>query len=93
MREAQHAAVIKDELDAEREEEFAAARERRLLNDRMARNREKEKQLVDRFNALIDERRFDEALEVAGTLDGSRPDRRDAGCGSRFQRNSCGTII
>jgi hypothetical protein len=31
LREAQHAAVIKDELDAERDEEFAAARERRLL--------------------------------------------------------------
>ena len=58
LREAQRAAVIKDELDAAREEELAAARERRLLNDRMARNREKEKQLVDRFNALIDEGRL-----------------------------------
>ena len=69
LREAQHASVVKDELDAAREEELAAARERRLLNDRMARDREKEKQLVDRFNALIDERRYDEALDVAGTLD------------------------
>ena len=68
LREAQRAAVIKDELDAAHEEELAAARERTLLNDRMARNREKEKQLVDRFNALIDERRFDEALDVASTL-------------------------
>ncbi len=68
LREAQHAAVVKDELDAQREEELAAARERRLLNDRMAHNREKEKQLVDRFNALVDERRYDEALEVASTL-------------------------
>ncbi|HEX4413867.1 MAG TPA: hypothetical protein VH107_09595 [Lacipirellulaceae bacterium] len=69
LREAQHAAVVKDELEASREEELAAARERRMLNDRMARDREKEKQLVDRFNALVDERRYDEALDVAGTLD------------------------
>ncbi len=68
LREAQHSAVIKDELDAAHEEELAAARERRLLNDRLDRDREKEKQLVDRFNALISERRFDEALEVAGTI-------------------------
>ena len=31
----------------------------------MARDREKEKQLVDRFNALIDEGRYDDALKVA----------------------------
>ena len=64
---------IKDELDAAREEELAAARERRLLNDRMARDREKEKQLVDRFNALVDEGRYDEALDVAGTLEDVDP--------------------
>ncbi len=69
LREAQHSAVVKDELDAAHEEELAAARERHLLNDRLARDREKEKQLVDRFNALVDERRYDEALEVAGTID------------------------
>lgn len=69
LREAQHAAVIKDDLDAAREEELAAARERRLLNDRMARDREKEKQLVDRFNALVSEGRYDDALDVAATLD------------------------
>ncbi|MCC7475554.1 MAG: VWA domain-containing protein, partial [Pirellulales bacterium] len=68
LREAQHQAVIKDELDAEQEEELAAARERRLLTDRMARSREKEKQLVDRFASLVDENRFDEALEVATTI-------------------------
>ncbi|MCI0333714.1 MAG: VWA domain-containing protein [Planctomycetes bacterium] len=69
LREAQRAAINKDELDAAREEQIAAARERRLLNDRLARDREKEKQLVDRFRALIDERRFDEALDVAATLE------------------------
>jgi hypothetical protein len=69
LREAQRAAIVKDELDAEREEQQAAARERRLLNDRLARDREKEKQLVERFGALIDELRFDEALDVAATLE------------------------
>ena len=39
LREAQHQASIKDELDAQRQEEQAAARERRLLNERFARNR------------------------------------------------------
>ncbi len=68
LREAQRAAVVKDELDAEREEQLAAARERRLLEDRLARNREKEKQLVDRFDALIDELKFDEALDVAAAI-------------------------
>jgi hypothetical protein len=69
LREAQRAAIVKDELDAEREEQQAAARERRLLNERLARDREKEKQLVERFGALIDELRFDEALDVAATLE------------------------
>ncbi len=68
LREAQYASVVKDDLDREREEAYAAAREQRLLNDRMARDREKEKQLVDRFNALIDEGHYDEALDVAGTI-------------------------
>src|SRR6185295_16907176 len=72
--EAQHQAAIKDELDAARQEEQAAARERRLLNDRLARDREKEKQLVDRFDALIDEGRYDEALRVAATIHEVDPD-------------------
>jgi hypothetical protein len=69
LREAQRAAIIKDELDAERDEQVAAAQERKLLEDRLARDREKEKQLVDRFDALIDEKRYDEALDVAATLE------------------------
>ena len=52
IRETQRAAVIKDELDAAREEQLAAARERQLLNEQLARNIEREKQLIDRFNAL-----------------------------------------
>ncbi len=68
LREAQHQASIKDELDAQRQEEQAAARERRLLNQRLARNREKEKQLVDRFDALMDEGHYEDALKVASTV-------------------------
>ncbi len=68
LREAQRAAVIKDDLDAAREEQLAAARERRLLNQRLARDREKEKQLVDRFQALVDEQHFAEALDVADAI-------------------------
>ncbi len=63
LREAQRQASIKDERDAQLQEEQAAGRERRLLNERLARNREKEKQLVDRFGALVDEGHYDEALE------------------------------
>jgi tetratricopeptide (TPR) repeat protein len=74
LREAQRQASIKDELDAAREEQIAAAREQRLLNDRLQRNREKERQLVDRFSALIDELRFDEALDVAATLEELDPE-------------------
>lgn len=65
LREASRQSVIKDELDRERAETLAAAEERRLLLDRMAQKRERMKQLVERFDALIDERRFAEATEVA----------------------------
>ena len=56
LREVQRAASIKDELDRAQEAQIAADRERRLLMDRLARDREKVKQLVDRFDALLDER-------------------------------------
>jgi hypothetical protein len=69
LREAEHQASIKDELDAQRQEAQAAGRERRLLNDKLMRKHEKEKQLVDRFDALIDEGHFDDALKVARTID------------------------
>ena len=68
LREAQRQASIKDERDAQLQEEQAAGRERRLLNERLSRNREKEKQLVDRFDALIDEGHYDDALRVANTI-------------------------
>lgn len=65
LREVQRQATIKDELDAAREEELAAAREQQLITERLARDIERQKQLIGRFDALIDERRYDEAIEVA----------------------------
>jgi tetratricopeptide (TPR) repeat protein len=65
LREVQRQATIKDELDAAREEEFAAAREQQLITQRLARGIERQKQLIGRFDALIDEGRYDEAIEVA----------------------------
>ena len=90
LREVQRSASIKDELDAAREEELAAARERQLLNDRLARDIEKEKQLIDRFNALIDERRYDEAIDVAAIVEEVDPDGvtpRVASVWSQLKRN------
>jgi tetratricopeptide (TPR) repeat protein len=74
LREAQRAAINKVELDAAKDAQIAAARERRMLNERLARNREKEKQLVDRFQALVDELRFDEALDVAASIEEIDPE-------------------
>jgi len=65
LKEAHHQASMKDELDRLREENLAAARETKLLNERLTRKQEREKQLMDRFGSLIDERRYEEAIEVA----------------------------
>ena len=81
---------IKDELDRAQEVQIAADRERRLLMDRLARDREKVKQLVDRFNALLDERRYVEAEEVADVTEEIDPGGvmpRMAIVSGRFQRN------
>lgn len=69
LREVARAAAIKDDLDREREEELAAAREMRLLSDRLQQRMEREEQLMDRFNALMDEGRYEEAIEVAGIVE------------------------
>ncbi|WP_197531434.1 VWA domain-containing protein [Posidoniimonas corsicana] len=65
LRQASRAASIKDELDRQSEEAIAAARERMQLLDSMEQNREREKQLMDRFNALMDEEQYAQAEEVA----------------------------
>jgi len=65
LKEARYQASLKDELDRQREEQLASVRERKLLNERLNRDREREKQLMSRFNSLMDERRYLEAQEVA----------------------------
>ncbi|MGD9632603.1 MAG: hypothetical protein AB7U97_04930, partial [Pirellulales bacterium] len=65
LREVQRQASIKDELDAARQEQLAVAREQQLINEQLMRGIEREKQLIGRFMALVNERRYDEALEVA----------------------------
>jgi tetratricopeptide (TPR) repeat protein len=74
LREVQRASAIKDELDAEREEALAASRERQMLNARLARQQEKEKQLTERFMALIDEKQYDEAGQLAAILEEVDPE-------------------
>jgi tetratricopeptide (TPR) repeat protein len=74
IREAQRVASLKDEMDREQQAELAAAREQRLLNDRLARNRERERQLMDRFTALMAEERFVEAQDVAAVVEEIDPE-------------------
>lgn len=69
LREAARAAANKAEIDRQREANAAAARDLRMLNDRLAQRRQREKQLIDRFNALMDERRYEEASEVAAIVE------------------------
>jgi von Willebrand factor type A domain len=68
LREVQRQASIKDELDAAREEQLAAAREREMVNQKLSRDIERRKQLVGRFNALVDERRYNESVDVADIM-------------------------
>ncbi|HMO85476.1 MAG TPA: VWA domain-containing protein, partial [Lacipirellulaceae bacterium] len=74
LREAMRQSALKDELDRLRQEELAAARDMRLLNERLNRRIEREKQLMDRFDALMDERKYVEAEEVAAIVDEIDPD-------------------
>ena len=73
LREAARQSDIKDELDRQREEQLAVARERQFLNERLIRRLDREKQLMDRFNALMDERRFIESQEVAQIVEDIDP--------------------
>ena len=65
LKEATRQAGLKDELDRLRDEELAAAREAKYLNAQLEQRISREQQLMDRFNALMDERRYVEAEEVA----------------------------
>ncbi|QDT72177.1 VWA domain-containing protein [Lacipirellula limnantheis] len=69
LREATRKASLKDELDRLQEEELAAARDQKFLDAQLTRRIEREKQLMDRFNALMDERRYVEAEEVAAIVE------------------------
>ncbi|HEX6962482.1 MAG TPA: VWA domain-containing protein, partial [Lacipirellula sp.] len=65
LKEATRQASILDELNRLRDEELAAAREAQFLNAQLEQRIEREEQLMSRFNALMDERRYVEAEEVA----------------------------
>ena len=90
LKEAHYQASLKDELDRQREEELAASRAQKLLNERLTRRIEREDQLMDRFQALIEERRYIEAEEVAQIveeIDPNGPTPRVATHWARIQRH------
>lgn len=74
LKEAYYQASLKEELDRQREEQLAASRAQKLANERLTRRIEREKQLMDRFNALVDERRYIEAQEVAQIVEEIDPE-------------------
>nr|MBA3480357.1 VWA domain-containing protein [Pirellulales bacterium] len=69
LREAIRQASLKDELDALRNEELAAAAEAKQLNAQLQQRIDRISQLMNRFNALMDERRYVEAEEVAAVVE------------------------
>ncbi len=90
LREAHYQASLKDELDRLREEELAAIRERKMLNADLMRRIDKEDQLLERFEALIEEQRYLEAQEVAFVAEQLDPDGvapRVAGIWAQAKRN------
>jgi hypothetical protein len=74
LKESVRRAAIKDDLDRIREAGLAAAAEQKLLNERLNRRLEREKQLMDRFDALMDERKYVEAEEVAEIVEEVDPE-------------------
>jgi tetratricopeptide (TPR) repeat protein len=68
IREAQRRQQIKEERDRERDINLAKARERTLLQESLLRREEKIRQIMDRFSALMDERKYAQAEEGAMTL-------------------------
>lgn len=90
LKEAHYQASLKDELDRQRQEELAASRAQQLINDRLTRRIQREKQLMDQFNALVDERRYIEAQEVAQIVEEIDPNGvtpRVATHWARFKRH------
>lgn len=68
LREAQRRKQIKEERDRERDIVLAQARERSLLEESLQRKEEKIRQLMARFNALMEERRYAAAAEGAAAI-------------------------
>lgn len=74
VREAQRRQQIKEERDRERDVNLAKARERTLLQETLMRREEKIRQIMDRFNALMDERKYSQAEEGAMILREEAPE-------------------
>jgi hypothetical protein len=90
LREATRQAAQQDELTRLRDEEVAAAREAQFLNAQFEQRIDREQQLMDRFNALMDERRYVEAEEVATIVEEVDPNGvtpRVAALWSRHKRH------
>ena len=90
LKETRYQASIKEELDRQRNQQQAAIRERKLLNEQLQRRIDREDQLMDRFEALMDESRYIEAQEVALVVDELDPDgvtARSALINARARRN------
>ena len=68
LREANRRAVTKDALDAQVAAERAAAQDRLRVVEVLARNQQRLKQLMDRFDALMDERRWEAADGLAAEV-------------------------
>jgi len=64
IRQARAKRVELDQRAAEAQEHNAAAKERERLTSHLANEQERIKQLVDRMNSLLDERRFDVAANT-----------------------------
>ncbi|MEM9352925.1 MAG: hypothetical protein AAGA92_07925 [Planctomycetota bacterium] len=95
LKEARYQASVKAELDRQRDQELATLREVKLLNEQLTRKIERTDQLVDRFEALMEERRYAEAIEVAAVVDLNEQDdgpesviARSTVLNSRMSRNN-----
>jgi len=66
LKEARRRNIEADEAERLAQQAAAAARERQRLVDRLTRNQQKIKQLMDRMNALMDEGLYREAEETVG---------------------------
>ncbi len=78
LREAARRKVEVEHARQQRLENAAAAKERLLITENLTRNQEKVKQLLERFNSLMDERRYRPAEQVALEAHKAMPDNQAA---------------